>query len=118
MAKQCHLRRSNKLVAISQNREFDEEVGVAIPREPRSLGKTRQRGGKIVHAWAVRADFDANELKSSRFEMEWPHKSGTLQSFPEVDRGAWFVAAEGCCRIISAQVEFIRRLEAEVLRGG
>ncbi|MEM1189729.1 MAG: NUDIX domain-containing protein [Pseudomonadota bacterium] len=96
-------------------REFGEEVGITIPFDAHCLGTVRQKGGKIVHAWAVRTDFDASELNSSCFEMEWPPKSGTLQSFPEVDKGAWFAAAEGCRRIISPQAAFIRRLEQHVL---
>ncbi|MEO1080230.1 MAG: NUDIX domain-containing protein [Pseudomonadota bacterium] len=96
-------------------REFEEEVGVAIPRDAQCLGTVRQKGGKTVHAWAVRTDFDASELSSSSFEMEWPPKSGNLQSFPEVDRGAWFATGEGCRRINSSQAAFIRRLEQQVL---
>ncbi len=95
-------------------REFEEEVGITVFGDAHSLGTIRQLGGKIVHAWAICADFNADELKSCMFEMEWPPRSGILQSFPEVDRGAWFTAAEGCRRVVSAQAEFIRRLQLEV----
>ena len=98
-------------------REFEEEVGVSVNGEPISLGSVKQRSGKTVMAWALPTDFDAAELKSNLFEMEWPPKSGRTQSFPEVDRGEWFPVAEACRRILPAQAAFIHRLQS-VLENG
>ena len=45
-----------------------------------------------------------------RLELEWPPKSGRKQSFPEVDRAAWFTPAEAREKIQSGQAPFIDRL--------
>jgi len=49
-------------------------------------------------------------LKSNCFELDWPPKSGRLQSFPEVDRAQWFTLAEAKGKIQSGQAPFIDRL--------
>ncbi len=63
-------------------------------------------------AWAVEGDFDVGALKSNTFELEWPPKSGRKQSFPEVDRAAWFSVAEARRKILPGQSGFIDRLLA------
>ena len=50
------------------------------------LGEIVQPSRKIVAAFAVEGDFDPAALRSNRFELEWPPKSGRMQSFPEIDR--------------------------------
>jgi len=74
----------------------------------------RQASGKIVHAWAVEADFNPAELKSVTFEMEWPPKSGKQQTFPEIDRAEWFTIAAARRKILQGQTllldELVRRL--------
>src|SRR5580692_8719689 len=69
-------------------REFEEELGLPAPSGPRlDLGTVRQSGGKQVRAWAVRAEaLSLDVIVSNTFELEWPPKSGTRRSFPEVDR--------------------------------
>jgi predicted NUDIX family NTP pyrophosphohydrolase len=42
--------------------------------------------------------------------MEWPPKSGRTQSFPELDRAAWFDVPEARARILKGQVVFLDRL--------
>ena len=59
-----------------------------------SLAPIRQRGGKLVHAWAVEGDIALEGLASNTFTMEWPPRSGRMQSFPEVDRYGWFALDE------------------------
>src|SRR5436190_155730 len=72
-------------------REFEEELGSPVPPgELTRLESIRQAGGKVVHTWAVQADFDPTKLRSNTFSMEWPPKSGEKQEFPEVDQAAWF----------------------------
>jgi len=71
-------------------REFMEELGSAPAEQLRSLGEIRQRGGKRVHAFAVEGDIDVATIASNTFELEWPPKSGRLQTFPEVDRAESF----------------------------
>jgi predicted NUDIX family NTP pyrophosphohydrolase len=76
----------------------------------------RQAGGKTVLAWAVRADFDPARLASQTFEMEWPPRSGRQQTFPEVDRAAWFTIDEAKRKIVGGQRPLID--EAAILAGG
>ena len=74
-------------------REFEEELGTPAPkREYLHLGELEQPSRKMITAFAVEGDLDPGTLKSNHFEMEWPPKSGKMQSFPEVDRAAWFRA--------------------------
>jgi predicted NUDIX family NTP pyrophosphohydrolase len=92
-------------------REFAEELGAAAPPGERvDLGEVRQAGGKRVRVWAVRGDFDADDITSNTFAIEWPPRSGRLQSFPEVDRAAWFGLEEARRKLVRGQVPFLDRL--------
>ena len=93
-------------------REFAEELGVALSVPLRPLGEIRQRGGKIVEAFAAELDLNADAIASNMFEIEWPPRSGKRQRFPEVDRAAWFDLAAAREKINAAQREFLDRLEA------
>jgi predicted NUDIX family NTP pyrophosphohydrolase len=84
-------------------REAGEELGVAIDGDFQPLGSYRQPGGKIVVAWSVEADIDANAVKSNMFTMEWPPKSGSMKAFPEVDRAGWFTLSEAGRKILKGQ---------------
>jgi predicted NUDIX family NTP pyrophosphohydrolase len=99
-------------------REFEEETGTALdPGEPVELGAITQRGGKVVNAWAVEGDLDADSISSNTFTMEWPPRSGQSAEFPEVDRAGWFSLEEAREKLNPAQVELVERLE-ERLAGG
>ena len=99
-------------------REFAEETGQAPPSGSlMELGSITQKGGKVVHAWAIEGDLDPEASRSETFEMEWPPRSGRIQSFPEIDRVAWFDADEARRRIKDTQVPLIDRLEAILSRG-
>lgn len=104
------------LLAAAQ-RELREEIGVSAPGPAIPLGRVRQAGGKIVHAWAVESDVDPAELHGNTFEIEWPRGSGRMQSFPEVDRAAWFDLSEARRRILPAQAAFLDALVAALARG-
>jgi predicted NUDIX family NTP pyrophosphohydrolase len=97
--------------------EFEEETGTALDRgtELVELGDVRQRGGKVVVAFAAEGDLDADAVVSNTFELEWPPRSGRRQEFPEVDRAAWFGAEEARVKMNPAQAELIDRL-ARTLR--
>lgn len=98
-------------IAVAR-REFEEELGQPPPEaEFAALGEVRQAGGKLVRAWAARGDFDVDQARSSTFEMEWPPRSGKVQTFPEVDRAAWFDLETARQMILPAQQAFIDRLE-------
>ena len=95
-------------------RELGEELGPAAPplaaEAPIELGSVRQKGGKVVHAWAAEADFDPAALSGETFSMEWPPRSGAEREFNEVDRAEWFDPAEARRRILPAQADFVDRL--------
>lgn len=94
-------------------REFQEETGCDLPDvEWVDLGTVRQRGGKVVAAWAGSADVDTSRIRSDTFELEWPPRSGTRVAFPEVDRAAWFDLATARRRINPGQMQFIDRFAA------
>jgi predicted NUDIX family NTP pyrophosphohydrolase len=95
-------------------RELEEELGTLPTLDPDrmlDLGEIKQKGGKVVRAWAAEADFDPETLSSNNFEMEWPPRSGHRQEFPEVDRAEWFGLEEARRRILAAQSPFVDRLE-------
>ncbi len=99
------------LLAVAR-REFEEETGHPAPDGPViALGTVRQKGGKLVHAWAVEGDLDPAAAVSNTFSIPWPPGSGTLAAFPEIDRVAWFDPAEARRRIKDAQAAFLDRLE-------
>jgi predicted NUDIX family NTP pyrophosphohydrolase len=91
-------------------REFAEETGHHPSGELVSLGDAKQPGGKVIHVWAVHQDWDAGQLRSNTFEMEWPPRSGRRQTFPELDRASWFPIAEARQKILKGQAVFLDRL--------
>ncbi len=94
-------------------REFEEETGHPAPDGPPiELGTIQQKGGKIVHGWALEGDLDPATAASMTFELDWPPHSGRRITVPEIDRVAWFAPDEARHRIKSAQIPFLDRLEA------
>ncbi|HEY1929617.1 MAG TPA: NUDIX domain-containing protein [Caulobacteraceae bacterium] len=95
-------------------REFGEEVG-APPEGPFTpLEPIRQKSGKIVIAFAARADVDVAQVRGSAIEveLEWPRHSGRMIRFPEIDRAAYFAANEAMIRILPAQAPLISQVLA------
>ena len=93
-------------------REFTEELGLAVPDGPwHDLGEVRQSGGKRVLVWALAADLDPEAITPGTFELEWPPRSGRVQSFPEVDRVAWLALDRADALVIAGQRPFLRRLQ-------
>lgn len=95
-------------------REFEEEIGMTVHSDHFiPLGWIRQKGGKIVHAWAFAGDWeDGKPVKSVKFKIEWPPMSGKKRKFPEIDRAAFFSLYEARERIKPTQAPLIDRLEA------
>src|SRR5262249_27271259 len=98
-------------------REFHEETGFAPEGDFLPLGALRQPSGKVVHAWAVRGDWDPAHLQSNTFTMEWPKGSGRMRAFPEVDRAEWFDLCTARGKILKGQAGFLDRLVL-VIAGG
>jgi predicted NUDIX family NTP pyrophosphohydrolase len=93
-------------------REFLEELGSPAEGPLLPLGAIRQKGGKIVEAFALEGDLDADAIESNAFTIEWPPGSGRSATFPEVDRAAWFELPEARAMMLPSQLALIDRLEA------
>ena len=93
--------------------EFREELGIEPPAAADwiELGAIKQKGGKIVHAWAFEGDLSEDfALTSNTFSIEWPPRSGRTQEFPEIDRAEFFQIELAKEKINQAQIEFLDRL--------
>jgi predicted NUDIX family NTP pyrophosphohydrolase len=95
-------------------REVAEELGLPIAGNFVALTPRRQAGGKVVHAWAVEAEFDPAGLVSNTFEMEWPPRSGRRQAFPEIDRAAWFTLDQARAKINPGQAGMLDELQSRL----
>lgn len=93
-------------------RELAEETGFAAPETLVPLDPVRQKGGKTVLAFAGEGDADPSRLRSNRFRMEWPPRSGRTQEFPEVDRAAWFGLDDAREKILAGQAPLLDQLAA------
>jgi predicted NUDIX family NTP pyrophosphohydrolase len=95
-------------------REFSEETNLVIDGEVFALAPVNQKSGKVVHAFACEADFKLDAFASNTFEIEWPPRSSRRQSFPEIDRIAYFVLPIAMKKIIAYQQPFLRELESRL----
>lgn len=91
-------------------REFAEETGQTIDGDFIALNPVKLKSGKIVHAWAVEADVDADNIQSNTLDFEWPPKSGKMIMIPEVDRAEWFSVETAKIKVNPAQVSLINEL--------
>lgn len=92
-------------------REFEEETSMRPMGPFLSLTAVKQKGGKIVHAWAFECDCDPAGFSSDTFTMEWPPRSGRQAEFPEVDRAEYFDLVTAKQKINPAQVALLDELE-------
>lgn len=93
-------------------REFQEELGFPAEGDLVPLGRIWQKGGKYVEAFALEGDLDAGAIRSNHFTLEWPPRSGRMQSFPEIDRAAWFTLPEAREKILPSQGQILDLFEA------
>jgi predicted NUDIX family NTP pyrophosphohydrolase len=100
----------------ASKREFQEETGITPTGRFIALTPIRQKGGKIVHAWAFEGDCNPTAIVSNTFSMEWPPKSGRQMAFPEIDRADFFGVTAVKGKIKAAQGPSIDELEA-ILNG-
>jgi predicted NUDIX family NTP pyrophosphohydrolase len=99
---------------MAARREFEEETGKKISGDFIELIPIKQKAGKMVYAWAVEGDINADEIVSNIFKVEWPYKSGKWQSFPEVDKAGWFTLGEANEKINPAQAAWLVDLESRL----
>jgi predicted NUDIX family NTP pyrophosphohydrolase len=95
-------------------REFHEETGSALAGPCLELMPVKQPGGKIIRAWAVEGDLDAESIRSNSFSMEWPPKSGRVQHFPEIDQARWCGLTVARQKLLAGQRIFLEELERRI----
>ena len=92
-------------------REFEEELGLPVPSDALvPLGPAKVTSAKVLTVWVAEGDLDATATRSNTFELEWPPRSGRLQTFPEIDRAAWFGLDEARTKLLKGQGTFLDRL--------
>ena len=95
-------------------REFYEETGFEASGPCIELMAAKQPSGKIIRVWAVEGDIDAASIRSNSFSLEWPPKSGRVQSFPEIDRAVWCSLAIAREKLLTGQRVFLDQLEQRI----
>ena len=67
-------------------REFEEETGTRLTAVPFPLATVRQSGGKVVEAFAVEGDLDADAITSTSSRSNGRRKAGGARAFPKSPR--------------------------------
>jgi len=98
-------------------REFAEETGVEPTGPLLALTPVKQKGGKVVHAWAFEGDCDSTAITCNTFTIEWPPRSGRQMEFPEIDRAAFFGPEEARRKVNAGQAPLIDELERILVAG-
>lgn len=97
---------------VAAEREFAEELGSPAPQgDTFDLGTIRT-SRKVLTAFAREGDFDADNIRSNTFTIEWPRGSGEMREFPEIDRAAWFDIDTATEKLVAGQVPLLERLVA------
>lgn len=91
-------------------REFAEETGISLSGHFIPLQSIKQKGGKMVHCWALEGDLDATAITSNTFEIEWPPRSGKKKQFPEIDKAGWFPLEDATRLINEMQASFLQQV--------
>lgn len=99
-------------------REFAEEIGAPAPdADYVALGEFRYASGKVVAVFAAEApEFAPAEVVSNTFDIEWPPRSGRMQSFPEVDRAAWVPIPRARELLVAGQLPALDALREHLSR--
>lgn len=98
-------------------REFNEETGNVITTDKFIPLSPVKSSSKTMYTWAVEADYEVPFISSNLFELEWPPKSGKIQSFPETDNAEYFSLKEAKEKVFPYQIPLIEELE-RLLEGG
>lgn len=100
----------NEDALAAAKREFKEETGQEIVGNFIPLTPIKQKGGKMIYAWATEGNIDADNITSNSFKIQWPPKSGKLIDVPEVDKAGWFSVAKAKQKINPGQIPLIDEL--------
>ena len=106
---------NNEDVFSTAIREFQEETNCTITSNNIINLSSIKTPNKTIFIWAIKQDFNTKNFRSNNFSLEYPAKSGIIQSFPEVDAIQWFTIKEAKLKINKNQVPFLERLENNVI---
>ena len=92
-------------------REFFEEVGLKPNGPYIDLGSIKQKGGKVVHAWAFAGEWiEGTVNRCNTFKIEWPPNSGKMCEFKEIDKVGFFTLEEARSKLKDTQWPLVERL--------
>lgn len=98
-------------------REFGEEMGSQAPDVGYELlGEFAQSPAKTVVVFTAEAEFAPASIRSNTVDLEWPPRSGRLQSFPEVDDATWFSVDDARRKLVKGQGAVLDALIARIAR--
>src|SRR5688500_11944141 len=101
--------RDEELIETAR-REFLEETGIRPEAPFFDLGNVKQKGGKVVYAWAFSGDWQPETgIVCNTFSTERSPRSGKMSEFPVVDKVGWFDYDESTRMIIPAQIPCLER---------
>ncbi len=82
---------------VVARREFAEETGTELDGDLDviELGSITQKGGKVVHAWAIEGDLDPATPGRTSSSCNGLHDRVSCADIPEIDRVAWYRAGSG-----------------------
>lgn len=95
-------------------REVQEETGIVAQGNFIELSPLKQKSGKVIYAWGLQYNIIEENITSETFELEWPPKSGTMVSFPEIDKGAWYSLEDAREKILPGQLAWLDELYNKV----
>jgi len=84
-------------------RQFTNDTGLTADGEFVVLEPIEQKGGKLLHAYAVECNLDLQQFHSGQFSLEWPPASGRFELFPEVERIQYFDVRTAVRKILPPQ---------------
>jgi predicted NUDIX family NTP pyrophosphohydrolase len=73
--------------------------------------------GKRLRAFLVHGELDAATITgdtSNTFELEWPPRSGTVATFPEVDAAQWVPLDRATGKLHKGQAKLVALIESAI----
>lgn len=95
-------------------REFQEETGLRPAGDLIELSPVKLKSGKQIFAWAIKGEFNIDNLVSNTFQLNWPPGTNKIINIPEVDKAGWFTIDEAVLKLNSGQVALVKELELKL----
>lgn len=102
--------KENEDALKAAKREFEEETGIKLSGAFIPLNSVKLKSGKLIHAWALEKDLDAEAIKGNEVEIIWPPKTGKKILIPEIDKAEWFSVENALQKVNPAQADLITQL--------